>query len=350
MVGNMAKKLSATLSQFVASSNSSNFNNPDNETEILDYDSFIEETKERKREKKEQKKPKSKKDEFERVIEKGEELMKQFTEDQLVDEFDGYIDNYFLDEEDDELKRNLIRYGRKYARDTQVSQEASEIEKEFSGSEKRLEELLSELTDDSDSLQKDISNMRALRTRNYKTLSEMVETKATYHNTRLAVIKEMNAMKKNRIELKMKADKTKKEEQGDETSINRTIQGLFGLGRENLLDSYSDVSGSAEAGMSDNDSYDYDEDEYIQKKYFSNDSSDTVEDGDIFLKYEGMGAHFILLYNESGDKQIIVEDNKGNILPDYPIPTNIDDLEFTISESTGTATDNFANQYELRKM
>lgn len=71
-------------------------------------------------------------------------------------------------------------------------------------------------------------------------------------------------------------------------------------------------------------------------------------DGDKFLKYEGIGAHYILLLDDNGHKEIITEDSDGNLLPDYPIPSNIDELDFVISESTGTATDNMANNYELR--
>lgn len=156
----------------------------------------------------------------------------------------------------------------------------------------------------------------------------------------------MNAMKKNQIELQMKVDKTKKEESADETSVNRAIQGLFGLGRENLLGSYEDISGASEAGKEDFSYNDEDYDRMIQQKYFSGDN--TESDGDKFLKYEGLGAHYILLVDDNGHKEIIVEDNDGNLLPDYPTPSNIDELDFIISESTGTATDNLANNYELR--
>lgn len=352
----MAKSLGKILHQFVADSNPSSLSVPDNdipvssdEAELVDYQSFIEEADQWKRQKKEAQQPavkKKKKDPFDEVIEKGNQLISELGDDQIADSFDGFVDNYFLDEEDDDLKRSLVRYGRKYARDTQVSPEASEIAKTYSGSERRLEDLLTELTNDSDSLQKDITNMRAVRARNFKALSEMLETKVSFHNTRLAVIKEINAMKKNQIELQMKVDKTRKEESGDGSSVNRAIQGLFSLGRENLMSSYEDISGAADAGRESSAYNDDDYDQMIQQKYFSSEQSET--DADKFLKYEGSGAHYILLIDDNGHKEIITEDNDGNLIPDYPVPSNIDDLDFVISDTTGTATDNLANNYEVR--
>lgn len=352
----MAKKLGSILHQFIADSNSNSLSIPDDgiqssneELDVVDYQSFIEEVdqwKQQKKEENESSTKKKKKDPFEKVIENGNRLISEMGIDQIADSFDGFVDNYFLDEEDGELKRNLVQYGRKYARDTQVSAEASEIAKTYSSSERRLEELLTELTNDSDSLQKDITNMRAVRARNFKALSEMLETKVSFHNTKLAVIKEINAMKKNQIELQMKVDKTRKEETGDASSVNRAIQGLFGLGRENLMSSYEDISGSVEAGKETSTYNDEEYDQLIQQKYFNSDQSET--DGDKFLKYEGSGAHYILLIDDNGHKNIITEDADGNLLPDYPTPSNIDDLDFVISEATGTATDNMANNYEIR--
>ena len=343
--------LGDSLSHFLVNNDESRFDNPFDDTssqtsDSFDPDSFIEESKVLKKERKAKKK---KKDKFSEVLKQGEELIDSFRDDDMSEDLDDYLSDFLLDDEDGELKRNLIRYGRKYARDTKMSAESSEISKTYSESEKLLDGLLKELDVDTEAIQKDITNMRMMRTRNYKTLSDLIESKATFHNTKLSVIKEMNAMKKNQIELQMKVDKTKKDESGDDSTINRTIQSLFGMGRDSIISSYSDVSGSVEAGATNESSYGVNEDELIQKKYFDNES-DTESDGDKFLKYEGRGVHYILLYDDEGPKEIIAEDNEGNIVPDYPTPTDPSNLDFTISESTGTATDNLANQYELRKI
>lgn len=341
--------LSKSLSQFISNNEASQFDDPfdDNESSI-DVRAVFDKSSEHREEKK-----KRKKDKFSKVLERGNELMNDFMDDDIIDDFDGYIGGFLLDDEDSELRRNLLRHGRKYARETKVSGETSEINKAYSESEKLLSDLLKEIDEDKELVQKDITSLRMMRTRNFKTLSDLIESKAQFHNTTLSVIKEMNAMKKNQFELQMKVDKATKEEAADESESSRAIQRLFGVGRDNIMSGgYTDISGASDAGfISDEESYSsvVDEDEIIQQQYFNNDDYEE-SDGDKFLKYEGRGVQYILLYDDNNTKEIIAEDRDGNIIPDYPIPGDPNELDFTISESTGTATDNLANQYQLRKM
>lgn len=340
----MGKKLSDSLTQFLSSDS---FDNPydTNEKEKIDIDSFIEDQKEKKKSK-----PKKKKDKFVKVMERSMALTDSFDLDDSIDDFEGYLEDFLLDDEDAELRRELIKRGRQYTRDTSLSRESSEIEKIYSGNQQRIEKLLKEVESDNDSLQKDITNMRASRSRNYKTLAELVEQRRSLHDTTLRAINELNKMNKDKIELQMKVDKVKGEEGGDQELIaNRALQNIFGMGRDALIGSYEDVSGSSEAGMDDStDSYN--EDEIIHNKYFSDEDEKPETDGDKFLKYEGLGAHYILEYDDDGPIQIVAEDRDGNVLPDYPTPELSDDLQFTISENTGTATDSLAQKYDLRKI
>lgn len=354
----MGKSLSDSLSKFILTDNKINVPTDDDnssEIQVRQFEEFMDRDKEKREERKTSKKKKKKGDSFDDIIERGNELINDIMdENELVDDFDGYLDDYMLDDEDAELRQNLLSYGRKYARDTKSTAESSEISKAYSETEKLLSGLLKEIESDKDLVQKDITNMRMMRTRNYKTLADLIESKSQFHNTALSVIKEMNAMKKNQFELQMKVDKSKKEDEADDSAASKAIQQLFGVGRGNLLGTgdsggYASISGSEEAGTyDDNDNYGYDEDEMIHKKYFSNSDDNIESDGDKFLKYEGMGVHYILLYDDNNYKEIIAEDRDGNIIPDYPLPSNPDNLDFEISESTGTATDNLSNQYELR--
>ena len=248
----MSDSLSKSLSRFISNGNNS-FDGPydyntDNDEgyadDVISAKSFIEQNDERKKERKENKK---KKDKFDRVLEKGRRLMEDLSDDDVADDFDRSIEGLMLEDDDDELRKTLVSYGRKYARDTKTTEGASEIQKTYAASEKMLNDLIDELEKDSNDVQKDISQMRALRSRNYKTMSELIQTRTTIHNTKLSAIKEMNAMKKNQIELQMKVDKTKNEEQTDDTVVNRTIQGLFSMGRDSIVSSYASVSGSEEA-------------------------------------------------------------------------------------------------------
>lgn len=348
--------LSNSLSKFISSNKSSQFDNPFDDTTDTESVSIKKSQMQSKildDEYAEHQPKKKKKDKFSRTMERGNAMIDAYLDEDLVEDFDGYLGNFLLEDEDIDLKRNLLRQGRKYARDNKISGEASEINKAYSESEKLLSELLKEIDSDKELVQQDITNMRMMRTRNYKTLSDLIESKAQFHNTALSVIKEMNSMKKNQIELQMKIDKTAKEENNDESSANMAIQKLFSVGRDNLLSGgYADISGSSEAGIDSDDDYSssINEDDAIQQRYFNNDEYEE-SDGDKFLKYEGMGVHYILLYDENSDyKEIIAEDKNGNIVPDYPLPGQPNELSFDFSVSTGTATDNLANQYELRKM
>lgn len=297
-------------------------------------------------------KKKAKKDRFSRVIEKGNEIIDEIS-DGMIDEFDIYLENHFADDEDVDLKNTLMHLGRKYARDTSITAEGSEISKAFNSNEKILDDLLDEIDKDKTLIQKDIDNMRIMRTKNFKTLSELINTKAQFHNTALSVVKELNSIKKTQFDLHYKATKNKEEVDENNSASTKAVQQLFGIGRSNLLSSvggYEEISGAitSEDELASNEYTDA-EDAYIQNEYFADD--DTVEDdGDKFLKYENLGVQYILLVEEDGSKQVIAEDRDGNIIPDYPMPSNMDELSFDISETTMTATDDLHRSYIVRKI
>ena len=348
-----SSKLSKSLSQFIAGMDTNPSLTVPFENDNIENDSeILKKISSQSKEIKESRK-KHKKDKFSRVVENGQNIIDDYMYDEIAEDFDGFIGSFLLDDEDVDLKRNLLRYGRKYARDTKVSGESSEITKAYSESEKLLSELLDEINEDKKQVQTDITNMRMMRTRNYKALSDLIESKAQFHNTALSAIKEMNNMKKAQFELQMKVDKTKKENEENDTASTRAIQQLFGIGRNNIMDSiggYEGVSGALDVEDDSVDDYSsiVDEDKIIHEKYFNDDKPDT--DGDLFLKYEGVPVKYILLYDDNNNYEIIAEDDDGNLIPDYPLPSNPEKLEFNISEATGTATDNFANQYILRHM
>lgn len=303
-------------------------------------------TKERNRPKK-----KSKKDSYARLVEKSSSVLNELADESFIDDFDDYIDSYILDDEDADLHNSLVSQGRRYARDHRTSGESSELSKAFSSSEKMLDMMLDQVDHDKEDISKVINELRAARTRNFKALSELTGSKVQLHNVSLSIIKEKNSMIKTEADMKMKADKAKKEDDANDSTSSKAVQQLLGIGRGNLLEGiggYSGVSGAIDEDDEDYDSSkssDSDYDEAIERKYFS----DTEEtEGDLYLKYEGSGAHYILLVSEDDDYEIITEDKNGELIPDYPLPANVDKLEFSISETTGTATDNYNRTYEVR--
>ena len=335
--------IKSSLSQFANSSDENDFSSPfddgDNVSVAIEA-SYAENDNEEHQEPRKKKKKKSK---FERVMEKGNQLVDEYISEDSIKDFDDYLEGYIEDDDDAIIRDNLISLGRKYSRDTKTSSSESGIGKEFLANEKALERLLEDISKDKAQIQKDLDNLRMVRGRNYKTLSEMSDTKNQTHNLELAVLKELDSIKKIKIELQMKMDAKTQGMSDSDNAANLAIQKVFGSGRNSIMSSiggYGEVSGATY-----DDNYEDNEEDIIESESVN---YDDYNDGNVFLKYENAGVHYILLWDKGTDsKEIIAEDKDGNIVSDYPIPDTTD-LEFDISESTLTATDSFHRNYEVR--
>lgn len=273
-----------------------------------------------------------------------------------ADEFDSFMSNesLFEAEEDTELKNSLLSLGRKYARDSSLSKESSEIVKTFADSEKRLKALYEELDRDKNGVQKDIERMRLPRSGSIKSLSDMISVKNSMQSTQLQIVKEVNALRKNIYELRAKESARKNAEASGSADINTNmLQSLFSSSRGGMMEAlggYSGVSGANNKPIDSNlivsDPDDL-SDEEIQQKYF-NDQSDS--DGDKFLEYEDRAVEYVLIIDEDDKPQeILAEDKDGILIPDYPLPTDMSELSFTIDHTANTATDNMHRNYKVRK-
>ena len=267
-------------------------------------------------------------------------------------DFEDGIEELLELEEDEELKNSLLSMGRKYARDNSSSEESSEIQKAFIPQETKLNSLLTAITKDTVLLEKDIEELRMARTRNYARLNEMVSTKAQYQDAQLKVIKEMSAIKKMQFELKQKLKENTGD--GDNTMATQSvIQSLFNIGQNELL---SSVGGRASSSGSyiDDDYDDYDTDTDSSYHEAMNDAAavskdENLTDGDKFTKYENSNVEYVLERNKSDDTvTVYAEDKDGNVISDYPMPSDIDSLSFDINEKGGFAQDQYARRYKLR--
>lgn len=274
-----------------------------------------------------------------------------------ADEFDAFLDDdsIFSAEENIEMRNNLVSMGRKYARESAETKENSEINKTFADSDKRLKALFDEVSRDKESLQKDIDRLR-VPGRGGKNLSDMISAKNNMHTTQLQIIKEINQMKKSMYDLKAKEAAKKEAENAMGNDINsNTLQSIFSSAKTNLINNvggYSSVSGSSDDD--DDEHYTYDvasdemDDEEIQKRYFNN--KDLSSDGDKFLEYEDRGVEYVLVVDDDDKMQrIFAEDRDGNIIPDYPLPNNVESLSFEIDPIAKTAVDSLHRTYKLRR-
>ena len=275
----------------------------------------------------------------------------------MIDEFESFLDDdsMFDSEESDELRNGLVSMGRKYARDTGISSENSEITKTFSDSEKKLKSLYDEISKDKVNIQKDIDQLRSLtRGKNYKALSDLNSAKTSFHTTQLQAIKEMNAIKKAQFEMRMKERAAKMASGGDgsEDISTNTIRSLFGAGRNDIVNAaggYSKISGAIGSTISDSFQSDL-SDEEIEEKYFANEP-DEVTDGDKFLEYEGQGVEYTLLVDDDNSPiEVVAKDRDGNVIPDYPMPSNVDQLQFNINMTTQSAEDELHRKYRVEKV
>lgn len=347
----MAGKFSGRLSGFVADESSMFVPSEDQKPRVRVSDLEAISTKREDRD--EAPRERKKKSSFERVFEESQALIDLYS-DEAVDAFDRYFSEFAPDDEDYELRQSLISKGRKYARETKVSKESSEIAKAFGGNEKLLDETIGDITSDIKAIEKDINQIRSLRTgRNNKLLVEMYENKTAMYQARMAAIKEKNNMTKTVIDLQTKARKEQKESDpsGDSGAlINRAIGDIIGSRASALgtVGGYASVSGAKDADETYADFIDDDGgDEY---EAVSIGGEEDPNEGRVYLKYEGRGVKLVVTEDEAGRHKVHAEDRDGEILPDYPLPTNADHLQFSVNEKLGTAVDDCNRQYEFRRI
>ena len=275
----------------------------------------------------------------------------------MIDEFESFLDDnsMFDSEESDELRNGLVSMGRKYARDTGISSDNSEIAKAFSSSEKRLNDLLTEISRDKINIQKDIDQLRSMtRGKNFKALSDLNSAKTSFHTTQLQAIKELNAIKKAEFDMRMKERAAKMASGGDASSdiSTTTIRSLFGAGRNDIVNAaggYSKVSGAIGNTIGEIYNTDMTDDE-IEDKYFA-DEKEEETDGDKFLEYEGRGVEYTLLVDDDNSPiEVVAKDRDGNVIPDYPMPSNVDQLQFNINMTTQSAEDELHRKYRVEKV
>jgi len=344
--------ISKSLARF-ANDDKSSFDNPFSEPKskirVSDMEKLSKSKSKSEDEDDTPKKKKKKKNKYDKMFEKFDEIREnRLKEDGLL--FDSILSSYDLDDEDEELKHSLISQGRKYARETRMSKESSEIAKIFSGNEKLVQDIIDGANADIEKLSTDINRMRAVQTgRNNKLISDMCETKKDLYGVVLSAVKESNSMKVKMIEIQSKLAKENAlaGAAGDgDALISRAIGSLITAGKGNALGMVGGYAGVSGAKGADED--------YVSLS--SEDDSDDVyddesedEDGRKYLQYEGMGIQYVATQRKDGSMKVTAEDRDGNLVEDYPLPPDADHLNFSINEKLGTATDDYYRKYIFRK-
>lgn len=271
-----------------------------------------------------------------------EETKDRLYDDDDYDVFDDVIRDIDEFDEDSDLRNSLLSMGRKYARDYSANGETNEVTKAFAPQEAHLTDLLAAVAKETARIEEDINEMRKMRSRNYGKISELVEVKGSLYNNQLQILKELNAVKKTQFDIKSKLKETSSDNDG--YAAQSVVQSIFGLGHDTLLAGVGGRDGSSGAYDDAADSS-YDNDEVYEEVIGSTDDD---SDGSKFLKYEGLGVHYILEETEDGARRIYAEDKNGNVVEDYPIPKDVDELRFEINQKNNTAIDQLQRKYEYR--
>ena len=273
--------------------------------------------------------------------------------------FDDVVDRLFELDEDDELRVSLITQGRKYNQSHSQSGEASEFEKAFTKQETALNQLISDLERDIGATEKDINNMRLSRVRSPKALSDLISVKGSLYSTKLSAIKEINAIKKNILDLNMKSKKGSEDENQASMAASLALQQMIeGDARDSLSDSdYRAMArGSLMKGTRGEERNEIplyernaqdDLDELEAERAYE---ASSRSEGDLYIQYENMNVQ---TYAEVDDEdrvvRLVAKDRDGNEVPDYPMP-DLNEGTFTIHEDLGTVTDSFHRNYILEKI
>ena len=258
--------------------------------------------------------------------------------------FDQLIASAFEQDENVQLRNNLISLGRQYAiKGMEEETESSEVNRSFAKQEQQIGMLLDEINTDAIALQKDIELLRSMRSRSYKSMADLISAKVSMSNAKLAAIKELSAIQKAKYDINLKMKAAKNESAADSGfAASQAIQKLIGLGRGNLV--ASDTS-EVEFGSSS----DYTDGRAESQIEMARDLPPAESDGDKFIAYENGGAEYVLDIDRDTDtRQIYAIDGEGNVIPDYPMPSNQNELSFSVNEMAGEATDQLQRRYRLR--
>lgn len=285
-----------------------------------------------------------------------QDMMKSLKDDDISDDFilDDDFDALFDPNNDDiALENNLIAQGRAYARKNGVDPELGEIEKAFAPQQKALRDLIADIDTDSKGVQRDIDGLRMSRTRNTKSLADLVSAKGSLTNIRLSAIKELSSIQKTIIDTNMKLKASDKMNAvGDDSEAAFAVQKL--LSSSNIMDSVgglTGVSGAFHDGENPNShnstmGYLQSDDDEMEAKYANEEDTE----GDKYIKYENSGVKLHLQVYPDGGQAVVAIDKDGNEVPDYPLPPNVENLKFNIHDDLGTASDHANREYILDRI
>ena len=301
-------------------------------------------------------------DEYERLMEELDnpdplDIIPMFDEDEnFYQAIDNWDNGEYYEEPLDKYSRKGKQSYNKYKEDE------NEYKKEFAEELAMLYDLLEETNKFSKKLTKkydSIDGSKAKGTSKY--LTELIESILGATTNKLQIIKEINSLKKNIQELKIKSDSKYSKMGGDgslEDGANSFFQNIMGVGRNNFV---SALNGEPDIHFS-NPEYSNDDDiEYVNSLPDAQDALHDIindrlenegcirsEEADKYIIYENLKPELRILRSAADNTwEVIAVDKDEHRIIDYPVPSKRDLGKMKFSADGKYATDAYGRSYRV---
>lgn len=276
------------------------------------------------------------------------------------DDFYQAIDNW---DNGEYVEEPLDKYSRRGKRSyDKYKEDENEFKKEFAEELAMLYDLLDEANKFNKKLNKKYDAMDGNKAKGTsKYLTDLIESMLSSTTNRLQIIKEINSLKKNIQELKIKADGKYAKMGGDgslEDDANSFFQNIMGVGRNNFV---SALNGDPDYHFS-NPEYSYDDDiEYVNSlpdaqealhdvinERLENENANRSNEADMYIIYENMKPELIVMYSVMDNTwEVIAVDKDGQRIQGYPVPTKSDLGRVKFSSDKKYMTDAYGRSYKV---
>ena len=181
-----------------------------------------------------------------------------------------------------------------------------------------------------------------------KLLSDLIMALNSSNNNRLATIKEISSLKKSIIDIKIKMDKDNKDSTegiSQEQFGSMFFDQLFKHGRSNVIDSANSYNQDMEQFVSNTNGRTFEE--MCNERLNTESNPFRSENGNKMIEYESRQPEVVIIKDYTGGYTIQAIDNEGNILDDYPTPTEEQLGKLIFNNDAHTCSDRTGRTYKV---
>jgi hypothetical protein len=279
-----------------------------------------------------------------------------------IDEDDNYYQALDDWEANEYYEEPLDKYSRKGKSSySKFKEDENVYKKEFAEELAMLYDLLNEANKFNKKLIKKYDAMEGNKAKGTsKYMNDLVESVISSTSNRLQIIKEINTLKKNIQELKIKADGKYAKLGGDgtiEEDANSFFQNIMGVGRNNFV---SALNGDPDFHVTN----DYSEDDDIEyanslpdaqaalhdmiNERLENEGTSRSAEAELYIAYENLKPELLVMYSVIDNTwEMVAVDKDGQRIQGYPVPSKKDLGKMKFSQDKKFATDAYGRSYKV---